>query len=420
MTDQATLVESSGAFDATVDSRVSATVPVPSAPPVPSKVGLGSMGSTGRTTVLPRVERGGDATTSVRSARPRFAVQRPLGEGGIGQVFAAVDQDIGREVAIKSLRHDMRAPAQVARFVDEIRTVGALEHPNIVPIHDVGVEDDGSLYFVMRCVQGETLEAIIERLAAGDPVAHAHWTMERRVHVFRQLLDAVAFAHDRGFVHRDIKPANVMVGRHGEVFLMDWGIAKPVGAIDSPAPTVRPAAPPLPDPATTERSTATHAGALVGTPAYMSPEQARGEPVDARSDVYSLCVLFHELLCLQHYLAGCTTVEAVIDGVQHAHAPAPSFVKSPHQAGAPMDLSWFVRKGLAKHASGRYQSVREMIDRLDAREEGLIPIQCHVTLTKRVTREWLRLLDRHPMVFTAVMSVALLAGVAAAVWRLVA
>jgi serine/threonine-protein kinase len=424
MTDQATLVESSGAFDATVDSRVSATVPVPSAPPSTSSAGRASTGSSGRTTVLPRVERGAEATTLVTTGRPRFAVQRALGEGGIGQVFAAVDQDIGREVAIKSLRHDMRAPAQVARFVDEIRTVGALEHPNIVPIHDVGVQEDGSLYFVMRCVQGETLEAIIERLAAGDPVAHAHWTMERRVHVFRQLLDAVAFAHDRGFVHRDIKPANVMVGGHGEVFLMDWGIAKPVGAIDAPAPTMRPGASPgraaAGRPATTERSTATHAGALVGTPAYMSPEQARGEPVDARSDVYSLCVLFHELLCLRHYLAACTTVAAVLDGVQHAHAPAPSFVKSPHQAGAPMDLSWFVRKGLAKHASGRYQSVREMIDRLDAREEGLIPIQCHVTFTKRMTREWLRLLDRHPMAFTAVMTFALLAGVAAAVWRLVA
>lgn len=381
----ATLVESSGAFDATVASAAPESAVVSTA--APSGVGAS------RTTVLPRVERSAGSPTFVRTPRPRFDVQRALGEGGIGQVVAAVDQDIGREVAIKSLRREMQAPSHVARFIDEIRTVGALEHPNIVPIHDVGVNEDGSLYFVMRRVQGETLESIIERLAAGDPIAHAHWTMERRVHVFRQLLDAVAFAHDRGYVHRDIKPSNVMVGDHGEVFLMDWGIAKRAGDSREDA-------------------------AVVGTPAYMSPEQARGEAVDARSDVYSLCVLFHELLCLRHYLQDCKTVAAVIDGVQNGHAPSPSFVKNPFQPAVPMDLSWFVHKGLAKHAAVRYQSVREMIDRLDAREEGLIPIQCPVTFQKRMTREWLRVLDRHPMVVTAVLALAVLGGLAAGVWKL--
>jgi serine/threonine-protein kinase len=146
----------------------------------------------------------------------------------------------------------------------------------------------------------------------------------------------------------------------------------------------------------------------------MSPEQARGEPVDMRSDIYSLCVLFHELLGLRHYLAHCQTLEAVLDGVQNGHAPAPSFVPSPHQAPAPMDLSWFVRKGLAKHAEGRYRSVREMIDRLDAREEGVIPIQCHVTFVKRVTREFLRAVDRHPFAFTACLALGLLGLVAVA------
>jgi serine/threonine-protein kinase len=386
--DPATLVQSSEAFDATI---------VPATPaPAERSTRSSSAAVSGRSTVLPRVGRHADTTPFVQTSRPRFHVDRPLGEGGIGQVFAALDQDIGREVAIKSLRHDMQAPDHVARFVDEIRTVGALEHPNIVPIHDVGVNDDGSLYFVMRCVQGETLESILSRLAAGDPIAHAHWTVERRVHVFRQLLDAVAFAHDRGYVHRDIKPANVMVGHHGEVFLMDWGIATPMATADDDV------------------------GAVVGTPAYMSPEQARGERVDARSDVYSLCVLFHELLCLRHYLAHCKTVDTVLDGVQHATAPAPSFVSSPFQPPAPMDLSWFVRKGLAKHAADRFQGVREMIDRLDARDEGLIPIQCPVTFTKRVTRESLRVVDRHPVAFTVALSIVVLGGLAAALWRLVA
>jgi serine/threonine-protein kinase len=395
----ATVVERDGAFDATLDGSASTLV----------SAERRAAATTGRITVLPRVERRADQAAFVRASRPRFRVQRPLGEGGVGQVIAAVDEDIGREVAIKSLRRDMQEPANVARFVDEIRTVGALEHPNIVPIHDVGEDEDGALYFVMRCVQGETLESIIERLAAGEPVAHAHWTFERRTHVFRQLLDAVAFAHDRGFVHRDIKPSNVMVGPHGEVFLMDWGIAKSVGATDIPAT----------HPAVSDRAAATHVGSVVGTPMYMAPEQVRGEPVDARSDIYSLCALFHELLCLRHYLAHCKTVEGVLDGVANAHAPLPSFVASPHQTPAPADLSWFVRKGMAKHASGRFQSVQEMIERLEARDEGRIPIQCHVTFTKRVTREMLRALDRHPMLFTAMLSVFVLAGLAAVGWWVV-
>lgn len=405
-TDRQTRAGGSAAFDATVDSTASTTARASASP----------AGTTARTTVLPQVEQGAESTMLVRTSRPRFHIQRPLGEGGIGQVFAALDQDIGREVAIKSLRYDMQGASHVARFIDEIRTVGALEHPNIVPIHDVGASDDGSLYFVMRCVQGETLESVIEHLAAGDRAAHARWTMERRAHVFRQLLDAVAFAHARGYVHRDIKPANVMVGHHGEVFLMDWGIAKRVASPeDAPAEQTPKDAESRP----TERATATHAGALVGTPAYMSPEQARGDRVDARSDVYSLCVLFHEFLCLRHYLGHCGSLEAVLDGVQHAHAPAPSFVPSRHQPPAPMDLSWFVRKGLAKHPHARYQSVQEMIERLDAREEGLIPIQCHVTLTKRAGWEFLRALDRHPFLFTAALALSVVGLLAIAIWRLV-
>jgi serine/threonine-protein kinase len=396
-----TVVDQSGALDATLDGGASLSAVPPTL-------------RTARTTVLPRVDWTGDAPTLVDTHRPRFEPSGSLGAGGVGEVVAALDQDIGREVAIKKLRAGVQGPAALARFVDEIRIVGALEHPNIVPIHDVGVDESGALYFVMRRVKGQTLESLLEKLAAGDPAAHAHWTFERRMHLFRQLLDAVAFAHERGFVHRDIKPSNVMVGPFGEVFLMDWGIAKPVRAVDHAAVGTTGA----PEPA---RATATHVGALVGTPAYMSPEQARGEPVDARSDIYSLCALLYEFLCLQHYLsvhlADNATVDGVIQAVQVVHATAPSFVDSPHQSGAPMDLSWFVRKGLEKDPARRYQSVQEMIDRLDARDEGIIPIQCHVTLTKRVSREMLRWLDRHPLIFTMLLAFVVLGGVGLAVAR---
>ena len=397
--DGPTVVDRSGALEATLDS---AGV---------SGVGPQSMRSTARTTVLPRVQWTGDAPTLVNTSRPRFEAKGGLGEGGVGEVVAALDQDIGREVAIKRLRAEVQGPAAMARFVDEIRIVGALEHPNIVPIHDVGIDEAGALYFVMRRVQGQTLESIIEKLAAGDPLAHGHWTFERRVHLFRQLLDAVAFAHERGFVHRDIKPANVMVGHFGEVFLMDWGIAKPVADPEHALPRIDAA----PQPA---RVTATHVGAIVGTPAYMSPEQARGEKVDVRSDIYSLSVLLHEFLCLTHYLSEQTTLEGVVHGVQHVQPGAPSFIPSPHQAPAPADLSWFVSKGLEKDPANRYQSVGEMIERLEARDDGRVPIQCHLTLVKRVSREWLRWLDRHPILFTAVLALSVIGGIGFGVWRL--
>jgi serine/threonine-protein kinase len=392
-----TQVDHPSAFDVTMDS--------PAVVPPRSVESAGT--SAGRTTVLPRVERTGEAVAVVDGSRPRFETTRALGEGGLGAVVAAKDMDIGREVAIKRLRREVRSPAAVARFVDEIRTVGALEHPNILPIHDVGADDDGSLYFVMPKVRGETLEAILERLQAGDVATHAHWTSERRVHVFRQLLDAVAFAHERGYVHRDIKPANVMIGPYGEVFLMDWGIAKPIGSADHPSTgdgAVK-----------TGRVTETHAGAIIGTPAYMSPEQARGEPVDARSDLYSLCVLFDELLSLRHYLGHCKTVEEMLDGVENTRLPHTSLIGSRHQPPAPAELGWLVVKGTAKDPAHRFQSAREMIDRLEARDEGIIPVQCPVTFTKRATRWGLRLMDRHPGLYVIALTVGALGGIAGVV-----
>ena len=353
-----------------------------------------------RSSVLPRLEMVGDKPRLVASGRPRYEHTRRLGEGGIGEVFGAHDNDIGRDVAVKRLRPAQRTPAMVARFADEVRTVGALEHPNIVPIHDVGVDENGDYYFVMKYVQGETLESIIDRLAAGDRETHARYGFERRVQIFQGILEAVAFAHDKGIVHRDIKPANVMVGGYGEVVLMDWGIAKHLqqqGA--SPPPDGAAAAPPASPLASTRRGSMfeTRIGEIIGTPAYMSPEQARGERIDVRSDIYSLCMLFQEFLCLRHPLADKRTLDDVVRAVCEEPVPHASFVSHPQQQSAPAELGWFVQKGIQKDPAKRYQTVREMIERLDRRAEGLFPIQCHVTFMKRTSHAWLRFVDRHPI-----------------------
>jgi serine/threonine-protein kinase len=347
----------------------------------------------------------------VTQGKPRYEETRRLGEGGLGEVVGARDNDIDRDVAVKRLRPDVASPTSLARFVEEVRTIGRLEHPNIIPIHDVGVDERGEYYFVMKYIDGETLETIIDKLAAGDAETHARYGFERRVQIFTALVDAVAFAHEKGIVHRDIKPANVMVGAYGEVMLMDWGIAKQLrsaadNALDAPAIA--------PHPGHAKRGALfeTVAGQIVGTPAYMSPEQARGEPVDVRSDVYSLCLLFHELLCLRHPFADKETLAEMIRAVTTEPTPLTSLVRSEHQPPVPADLGWFVNKGVAKDPAERYASAAEMLDRLSRRAEGDIPVQCPITFQKRLSHLWSRFADRHPLVVTLGTAATLIVFVA--------
>jgi eukaryotic-like serine/threonine-protein kinase len=356
--------------------------------------------SAARTTVLPRIEKNGAEAQLVFDGRERFEHLKVLGEGGIGEVVGALDHDIGRKVAIKRLKTDVRSPAILARFVEEIRTIGKLDHPNIIPIHDVGTDADGELYFVMKYVDGETLESIIGKLAAGDPHYHKVYTFERRVEIFRALLEALAFAHDKGVIHRDIKPANVMIGRFGEVFVMDWGVAKSLsaGSIDLPMPS----SPAPASPRATVRAFETQLGSLIGTPLYMSPEQASGKPTDERSDVYCLCLLFYELLYLRHPLQGKQSLEEVLTAVRTEEVNL-ELRGHPHQPHVPAELGWFIRRGLEKDPAKRRQSVREMIDVLERRADGDICIDCPVTLMKSVTMRSTKLLDSHPVIFMLMM-----------------
>jgi serine/threonine-protein kinase len=387
------------------------------APAAPAASTLASrVSQAGRSTVLPRVEAAaGQAPRLVHSERPRYQDLRVLGAGGMGEVSLVRDEDIQRTVAVKRLHADLEHPLTLARFAEEVRTIGSLEHPNIVPVHDVGLDEAGRYFFVMKHVEGETLEHVIERLRAGDPAYVARWSVEARLEVFVNLLHALAYAHERGIVHRDVKPANVMVGRHGEVVLMDWGIAKRVGGLDL---DIAPGAPASSDLASSRRFE-TALGSLIGTPAYMSPEQASGhnDRIDARSDLYSACVLLHELLALKHPLDDKTTLDELVHSVRNE---VPSFVSLVKDM--PAEWAHFLTKGLKKAPEERFQSATEMIDRIQRTLEGVVPVQCHVTMTKRMTREAGRFVDRHKQWAFAgfVASVGLAAyGIVAIVLRLV-
>ena len=190
--------------------------------------------------------------------------------------------------------------------MEEIRTLAQIEHPNIVPIYDVGVDGQGRYFFTMKYVEGETLESVIRHLREGDPAYERRYPIERRFAIFLDVLRALAAAHERGVVHRDVKPSNVMVDGRGRVFVVDWGIAK-LASADRRASQQ-----------SMERGAlATRAGALVGTPSYMSPEQASGrnDLLDSRSDLYSAAVLFHELLTLEHYLGDKPSSEQLLVAV---------------------------------------------------------------------------------------------------------
>ncbi len=364
-------------------------------------------------TVLPRTEVTAEGLRMVTPQKARYETVKKLGEGAFGEVTLAQDNDIERRVAIKRIRADMADEDTLIRFVGEVQSVGRLEHPGIIPIHDVGLDERG-YFFVMKFIDGETLESVIAKLRAGDPSYLSRYSMEARTALFLQLCRAVQFAHSKGFIHRDIKPANVMLGAYGEVVLMDWGLAKKIS--DTGAHEEMYDRKP-----TGQDAFGTMLGHAIGTPAYMAPEQARGEHdrTDGRSDIYSLCAVFYELLTLRHYLPPVRSVQEVLDAVKTVEPMGPLAIH--HRFAVPPELAWAVHKGLLKDPAQRYQSVGELCARLQAVMEGRAPVQCPCTGLKRAGGAWSDFIDRHPnlAVGGAVLAATSSAtGLGVAVWAL--
>jgi serine/threonine protein kinase len=217
-----------GSLDATAVVGAASGVSVPSG----SRASTPG-GNTSRLAVLPRTVATDQGPQLVhREGQARYEAVKALGEGAFGEVELARDHDIDRMVALKRLKPDWLDADSLARFAGEVQIVGQLEHPGIVPVHDVGLDERG-YFFVMKFVEGETLERLIERLRSGDPSALAIYSHEARAQLFLQLCQALQYAHNKGLIHRDIKPANVMIGPYGEVMLMDWGLAKRIGTHDA-------------------------------------------------------------------------------------------------------------------------------------------------------------------------------------------
>ncbi len=282
----------------------------------------------------------------------RYDLGEILGRGGMGEVISARDEYIGREVAIKRMRSEDPSAASVARFLREARIQGQLEHPAIVPIHELSRDGKGLPYFVMKQLAGITLADVIRALGEGDPDTEDVFTRQKLLRALVEICLAVEFAHSHNIVHRDLKPANIMLGDFGEVHVLDWGIARAIHDAPERASAV--------DVATLDTDQ-TAVGTTLGTPGYMAPEQLRGEAdLDGRADVYALgCLLFEILTLRALHPRGAPT--APIDHTPSKRAPSRDI---------PPELDAIVLAATMDARDDRYASARELADALERFLDG--------------------------------------------------
>jgi len=341
-----------------------------------------------------------------------------IARGGMGAVYRARQEVLEREVAVKVMTGQADSAEVAERFRREALVLGRLEHPNIVPIYDLGHDEDGHLFYSMKLVKGRTLQTLLNDLRKEQPEALRDSSLKRLLDVFRKICDAISFAHSRGVLHRDLKPDNIMVGEFGEVLVMDWGLAKLLGSNDEPKTT------PSFDSKDSSFS-GTLSGAVMGTPQYMSPEQALGqnESLDVRSDVYALGGILYAILTLRPPVEG-KTAEEVLKKVGSGQITAPSQLHTstkakgdvpeasaikplPHLAGGrvPAALSSVAMKALAKERAQRYPDARSLGEDIEKWQSGFATMAEEAGLARQLTL----LVKRHKTPFV----------IAAAAWLLI-
>ena len=271
--------------------------------------------------------------------------------GGNGILVACYDANLGRKVAIKSLLPDSKNVARDRRrLLREARITAQLAHPNTVPVYEIGKSDEGEIYFAMKKIEGDNLYKILVSRAQGEEWAKEEFTLYRFLSVLTQCCNALSYAHMRGVIHRDIKPENILVGRFGEVYLMDWGVAKVWGM---PNETREDELSPQ-----ELRDRAEESKDRPGTPLYMSPEQVRFLPVDERSDIFSMGVVLYEVLALREPFRG-RTIRETFENILNDDPPPPSTIST--HLKVPPALDAICARALQKNPADRYQSVREML-----------------------------------------------------------
>jgi eukaryotic-like serine/threonine-protein kinase len=345
-----------------------------------------------------------------RSAPPGYLLETVLGRGGMGTVYRARQVELDRAVAFKQLSDDDDDPERRERFLREARITAQLDHPHIVPVHVLEVSADGrTIGYAMKLVEGKTLRALLRETAklydAHQPIDQAH-ALPTRLEHFLKICDAIAFAHDRGILHRDIKPPNIMIGRFNEVYVMDWGVARPMGSAQHSAGASAPQpAAGEPEPTQIGGPELTQVGQVVGSPTYMSPEQAQGDnrQLDARSDQYALGLILFEVVSLRRALLGESSDEVLARarrGERNAlvhHAPRETI---------PLELRAIIDKATAFAPADRYPSVAALAEDVRRYLRG----EAVLARPDRPLQKLGRLMSRHRratlLAFLAVLAVA--------------
>lgn len=314
----------------------------------------------------------------------KYEIGEEIAKGGMGRIHRAHDPVLRRDVALKRISGSPQTRHR-ARLYEEAQVTGQLEHPNIVPVHDMGLDAEGNLFFAMKMIRGRSLDQVLDGLRDGQEGLRERYSLPRLLHMLEQVCNALAFAHSHGVIHRDMKPGNIMLGDFGEVLVMDWGLAKldQVRYRPTPEDTLR-SAPVrasrgrdladlraldqdhahrpihLPDAIRALRNDSrlwgTRHGMIAGTPTYMSPEQARGDAsaVDERCDIYSLGAILYEILTLHPpFLAPSESeiVRAVVEG-----GLLPPRLRAPSRRIPPV-LDAIAMKALRRNPEERYRSV---------------------------------------------------------------
>jgi serine/threonine protein kinase len=286
--------------------------------------------------------------------------------GGMGAIHEARQSAMGRKVAMKVMLRE-ESESGLRRFINEARITGMLEHPNIVPVHELGLDENGRAFYTMKFVHGTTLADVLAGLRTRHRDAVKNYPLSFLLTVFQKVCDAIAFAHSRGVHHRDLKPENVMIGDFGEVLVMDWGLSKEAG-FASDAEDVLPASQ-----SSDGTGWRTMDGSVLGTPAYMAPEQARGEinAIDARSDIYALGAVLHEMLYLHPPVSGSNSHE-IVEKVGRGELDPVQEMKRPHLPGGkvPTSLEAVRRKAMAFEPDRRYQHVTDLQGDITAYQSG--------------------------------------------------
>ena len=317
-------------------------------------------------------------------SRDRYERLGVHAQGGIGTITRARDRELGRPLAIKEVQSP--TGASLDRFVREARITMRLEHPSIVPVHDAGRWDSGEPFYAMKLVAGRTLKEVAQEKS----------TLAERMSLLPNVIavaDAIAYAHDQRVIHRDLKPSNVLLGAFGETIVIDWGLAKDLSLLDDPE---APPASPYRRPAD-----ATEFGTVVGTPSFMPPEQARGEEVDERADVYALGAVLYFVLSGKAPHEG-ESSDQVLARVR-AQPPEPI---SEVVAGIPADLAAIVDRAMAREKAERYPSAKQLAEDLKRFQAGQMVAAHRYTLTERAAR-WVR---RHRAIAGASLVFAALAA----------